>query len=162
MFAAKYLVWLIILLPLLGGLYLVIFKPQDRQIQRRWTSLTLLGAGLAGLVRFILSGEAACTFQSSQASCLQAGVLALSVILLNGLMLYFSLVRDTNHSNDYQFYALVNAAWALTALANSWVISLGGLSLTLIVISRWVWNRGGSVGILVVRDDYKDDIGPKK
>ncbi|MEJ2448295.1 MAG: hypothetical protein P8Y37_10225 [Anaerolineales bacterium] len=61
MFAAKYLVWLIILLPLLGGLYLVIFKPQDRQIQRRWTSLTLLGAGLAGLVRFILSGEAACT-----------------------------------------------------------------------------------------------------
>jgi len=161
MLAAKYLVWLIILLPLLGGLYLVIFKPQDRQIQRRWTSLFLLGAALTSLARFILSGQAACIFQSGQGACLQEGFLALSVILLNILMLCFSLARDTNQPNDYQFYVLVNAAWAVTALANSWVISLGGLSLTLIAISRWVWNRGGSVGILVGRDDYKDDIGPK-
>ncbi len=159
--AVNFLTWLIALIPLLSALYLLVFKPPEPKTQRRWTALGLLAASLASLIRYFLSGEAACTFRSGAESCLQAGFLALSVLLLNGLTLYLSLTRRSNRLPDYQFFALVNAAWAGTALANSWVVSLGCLSLTLIAISRWVWNRGGSVGIFVGRDDYKDDIGPK-
>ena len=159
--AVKYLTWLIALFPLFSALYLLVFKPPEPKTQRRWTALGLLAAGLVSLVRWVISGEAACTFRSGAEACLQAGLLALSVLILNGLTFYLSLTRRNNRQADYEFFALVNAAWAGTALANSWVVSLGCLSLTLIAISRWVWNRGGSVGIFVGRDDYKDDIGPK-
>jgi hypothetical protein len=159
--AVNYLTWLIALFPLLSALYLLIFKPAEPESQRRWTALGLLAAGLASLARFILSGQGACTFRSGPEGCLQAGLLALSVLLINGLTLYLSAARRSNRLPDYEFFALVNAAWAGTALSESWVVSLGCLSLTLIAISRWVWNRGGSVGIFVGRDDYKNDIGPK-
>jgi len=153
--------WLIFGFPLLSALYLLLFKPIDVKTQRRWTALGLLGAGLASLVRFFLSGEAACTFRSGPEGCLQAGLLALSVLLLNGLALYLSLARRSNRLPDYEFLALVDAAWAGTALVDSLAISLISFSLLLVIISRWVWNRGGSVGIFAGRNDYKDDIGPK-
>ena len=106
--------WLIFGFPLLSALYLLLFKPIDVKTQRRWTALGLLGAGLASLVRFFLSGEAACTFRSGPEGCLQAGLLALSVLLLNGLALYLSLARRSNRLPDYEFLAVVDAAWAGT------------------------------------------------
>jgi formate hydrogenlyase subunit 3/multisubunit Na+/H+ antiporter MnhD subunit len=161
MIAAKYLAWLIVFLPLLGGLYLVITKPQQHPRQRLFTALALLGASLASLARYILNGEISCTFLSGPESCFQPGMLSLLVLLLNLLGLLLALLRSDNQPYDYEFYCLLNAAWGGAALANSWVVSLASLSLTLIIISRWVRARGGSVGYFAGRDDYKDDIGPK-
>lgn len=150
----------IIGLPLLGALYLIVIKPFQSRTQQRIATIILLVAVLSSIARFILTGQVRCTFTAGQESCLQIGLLALSVILLNGLSLYLSLSRRANRLPDYQFYTLFNAAWGGAALVDNWVISLGSLSLALIAISRWIWNRGASVGIFVGRDDYKDDIGP--
>lgn len=143
--------------PLLSALYLLAFKPGSG---RPWTALALLGAGLASLARYISSGQAACTLLSGPEGCLQGGVLALSVILLNGVCLAISLERKANQPCDYEFYGLLNAAWGAAALIDNWVISLAALSLGLIAAGRWVRARGGSVGYFASRDDYRDDIGP--
>ena len=156
------LVGLTIGFPLLGALILLIFKPDSPAQQRLTAASVLLASGLSSLARFFLTGQAGCTFVSGRESCLQAGLLTLSVILLNGMMLYLTMTRAANQDFDYQYYCLVNSTWAGTALINNFAASLAGLSLTLIATSRWVRARGGSVGFVISRDDYKDDIGPPK
>ena len=158
----KILLGLALGFPFLGALYLLIFKPAHEKDQRLAAALAFAGASLASLARFFFSGQAVCTFQSGPEGCLQSGVLALSVILLNGISLYLSLVRGANHSYDYEFYTLLNTAWGAAALVENWVISMAALSLGLIVLGHWVRARGGSVGFFASQDDYKDDIGPPR
>lgn len=160
MITENVLLGLTISFPLLGALYLLIFKPEKNQNQRWATVLVLVGAGLASLGRFILSGQVRCTFQAGPESCLQAGILSLSVLLLNGISVYLCLTRTANQRHDFEFFTLLNFTWAAAALADNWVLSMAALSLTLIVTGRWVRARGGSVGFFAGQDDYRDDIGP--
>ena len=53
------------------------------------------------------------------------------------------------------------SAWAIIVQTNSWVLMLFGLSMLLIVVSRWSKARGQRVGFVVGRDDYRNDVGPK-
>jgi hypothetical protein len=111
--AGNILLGLIIGFPLLGALYLLIFQPEIVPLQKRITSLVLIVAGISSLTRFFVTGQSRCTFTTGRESCLQVGILALSVILLNGLTLTITLTRDANRLNDFQFFSLINATWAV-------------------------------------------------
>ena len=124
---------------------LILGRWGNEGIQRRATAVTLGLAGLSALTLFLIGS--------------QLGVI--TGILLSAILVFVTIQREANDWNDYSFFLLLYSAWGVIALPSSWVTMLFGLSMLLIVVSRWTKARGASVGFVVGRDDHGDDWGPK-
>ena len=124
---------------------LILGRWGNEGIQRRATAVTLGLAGLSALTLFLIWSKLS----------------LITVPLLSVILVFVTLQREANDRHDYIFFLLLNSAWAVIVQTNSWVVTLFGLTMLLIVVSRWTKARGASVGFVVGRDDHGDDWGPK-
>ena len=125
---------------------ILILRRWGNEVIRRWATAVTLG--LVGL---------------SVLTILQIGSQPwlISSLLLSVILVFVTILREANDWNDYSFFLLLNSAWAVIVLPTSWVTKLFGLTVLLIVVSRWTKARGASVGFVVSRDDHGHDWGPK-
>ena len=116
------------------------------EVIRRWATAVTLGlVGLSVLTIFQIGSQP----------------WLISSLLLSVILVFVTILREANDRNDYSFFLLLNSAWAVIVLPTSWVTKLFGLTVLLIVVSRWTKARGASVGFVVSRDDHGHDWGPK-
>jgi MFS family permease len=124
---------------------LILGRWGNEVIQRRATAVTLGLVSLSVLALFLIGSQP----------------WLISSLLLSVILVFVTILREANDRNDYSFFLLLNSAWAVIVLPNSWVTNLFGLTMLLIVVSRWTKARGASVGFVVSRNDHGNDWGPK-
>lgn len=150
-------------LPIIGALLLWRWGNEYVHAQRRGAAITLGVTGLLALILFLN----ACVFLTDRLDCTYARLYSISVCLLCVVLVFVSVLRESNERHDYSFMLLLSSTFAglVLTLKHSWVMSLFSLSLLLIVVGRWVRARGSSVSYFFSRHeynpDYQDDERPK-
>lgn len=155
---------LAILLPLLGAIVQYGLRRRVSHILRLWLTLVLLAstASLA-LIHFIVNELRGCLFLAGDGNCFVSGLGALATAgLLLGLaaMIYWRSRRQRapTQLNHMRLLIFVAAFSGLTVGENLFVVILSLLGLYA-SLDYWLRHRGLRWGFLVLRDDYKDDIG---
>jgi hypothetical protein len=157
---------LAILLTLAACLGQYLLRQRWDQSMRTWLSAGViqLTGGLA-LLHFIANEQWVCMVQAGQGNCFVSGLGSIiSALLLSGLAL--SLVRrqvrlgaaaaELNHVRLLFFVAALIGV----AVGENLLIVIPALIGLYASLDYWLRHRGLRWGFLVVRDDYKDDVGP--
>jgi NADH:ubiquinone oxidoreductase subunit 2 (subunit N) len=152
---------LTVALPGLSALLIRLWRSGRLGAQRRLARFALGLTALAALALFLIGERYACTFSMGAGQCAIAGLATLSVILLNAVLLVVCLRRENNTRRDYIHMLLLSVVWATMVVSNNVLFMLLALFLLPVVLSSWA-GSGGVGPILLGRDEYKDDWGPKR
>lgn len=152
----------IIALPLAGALIIRLVGEKYPLVSRRLALVIFGVTGLAGLTFFFINRYDACILASGRKNCLIDGVGALSLLCLS---LGLALISGADHApagskrgRDYLLMLLLTGAWAGLGLADNLLVFLLALNLLFYVIYLGLKKQGLKWRILMLRDDYKDDV----
>jgi formate hydrogenlyase subunit 3/multisubunit Na+/H+ antiporter MnhD subunit len=145
-------------LPLVGVPAIWRFKDKSPRLQRGLASVLFGLAGLAALALFLLNRHYACMLSTGRQNCLGAGLVTLSLLLLNAVFATVCAVpRDTDKQYDYILMLMLSSAWAGMGLAENLLVLLIFLNLFFYVVYKWLDRKGLGWGFFIVRNDYSDD-----
>ena len=155
------LILIAITLPIILALLIRYWGKVFKKIQRQATTITFFLVLSAVLFRFLLNRQYECIYLTGKETCAFVGIGSISTCLLSIISGLICLLRESNERHDYIFLLLLNSTWAGIVLTDNLLLTIISFSLLLIVVSGWIKARGLHADFLILRDDYKNDWGPK-
>lgn len=155
---------LAILVPIAGALIQYQLREWAARERRIWLSIAVVGSvGVFSLLHFHFNRQLSCMFTLDVTNCFVSGLGSLSAIILMGAIMALMLRRldrqpqsaEINHLRLLLFVA----AFSGVTVGENLIIVIIALIVLFSSLDYWLRHRGLRWGFLVVRDDYKDDIG---
>ncbi|MFP3855409.1 MAG: hypothetical protein ACLFWD_14065 [Anaerolineales bacterium] len=154
-----------IVLPMTLALIQFVGRVRLGALWKFWLSIAAMETvAVLSLLHFLALRQWECMLDPGATNCFVSGfgsltlplVLSIFSLLLVRRIARSELVPPVHHTR----LMLVVAAMAGVMIGENLLFVIIGLILLFVNFDYWLRNRGLRWGFLVIRDDYKDDIGP--
>ena len=154
-----------IALPLILALIQYLGRGRLADPGRFWLSIAGAEAvAILSMLHFFSQRQWGCMLDPGASNCFVSGIGSLTLpLLLTGFSVLLlrrkrksAQVPPVNHTR----LMMVVAAMAALLIGETLLVVILGLIVLFANFDYWLRNRGQRWGFLVIRDDYKDDIGP--